>query len=318
MSNSGSEIPHPRKHHYIPKFYTKRWAGTDGKLCQIARYGERIVAKRRPPDGVGFKYDLYTVPGLAPEFAAAMEEKFLQSRDTSAAEALRVFEEGRLADLTVKQRVGWTKFMLSLLQRNPEKVAWVGKIWGAEYDKAILEVRAELAAKIDDPEAVEQSTAKLPETHRDISIAKFLMELMDLPHVGSHIVNMQWAIIDMGQYSRLMTSDRPLIIHKGVRNDDGFVAIAIGPSRIFFAVNSEEILTLIQRQSRKTLSARLNDSVVSQAHKYVYEENDTQIGFVANRLGRFPSQFTAPEHLLKKFPPNIRPAPHKMSREEIR
>jgi uncharacterized protein DUF4238 len=34
------------KHHYIPVFYLKQWAGADGRLCQYSRPYNRVKPKR--------------------------------------------------------------------------------------------------------------------------------------------------------------------------------------------------------------------------------------------------------------------------------
>jgi hypothetical protein len=60
----------PRKHHYSPVFYLKRWAGTDGWLCEHKRLGvvglrDRIVTRRTFPTGTGYEKDLYRVGGYS-------------------------------------------------------------------------------------------------------------------------------------------------------------------------------------------------------------------------------------------------------------
>jgi hypothetical protein len=60
----------PRKHHYVPVFYLKQWAGGDGRLCQYRRvYDGKVAVNRKHPDATGYKVDLYKIDELSPEDA---------------------------------------------------------------------------------------------------------------------------------------------------------------------------------------------------------------------------------------------------------
>ena len=49
------------KHHYIPKFYLKQWAGPDGRLCEFAQRYKGVEARPTYPDGTGYVRGLYTL-----------------------------------------------------------------------------------------------------------------------------------------------------------------------------------------------------------------------------------------------------------------
>jgi Protein of unknown function (DUF4238) len=55
-----------QKHHYTPVFYLKRWANTDGRLCEFSRPHKLVQPRRTNPDGTGYFRGLYTLDGLAP------------------------------------------------------------------------------------------------------------------------------------------------------------------------------------------------------------------------------------------------------------
>jgi hypothetical protein len=38
-----------QKHHYIPEFYLKQWAGSDGRLCEFNRPHKKVVAQMKHP-----------------------------------------------------------------------------------------------------------------------------------------------------------------------------------------------------------------------------------------------------------------------------
>ena len=108
------------KHHYIPAFYLKQWAGTDGRLCEMSRPYDVVKPKQVHPDGTGYARGLYTLQGLPPEAANVVETRFLKDADNLGAVALRAFVENR--DLDLALRTAWSRFTISLLLRNPEAV----------------------------------------------------------------------------------------------------------------------------------------------------------------------------------------------------
>jgi hypothetical protein len=85
----------------------------------------------------------------------------------------------------------------------------------------------------------------------------------------------------------LLTSDRPLIMTNGLDRPDAHILMPISPTRVFAAAATQETLRkIINIASRSTFAKTINDRVTSQARKYVYGTDDTQLRFVANRLGK--------------------------------
>jgi hypothetical protein len=61
-------MPHPKgdKHHYIPKFYLKRWAAANGRLTEYSRPFQRVEPRWTHPDGTGYERGLYAINGMSP------------------------------------------------------------------------------------------------------------------------------------------------------------------------------------------------------------------------------------------------------------
>jgi hypothetical protein len=89
----------PEKHHYLPIFYQKRWAGADGQVCVYSKPHKEVKALRRHPDRVGFEFDLYTIPGVEFEAASHLERRFFLQTDNDASQALASFENGNCSRL---------------------------------------------------------------------------------------------------------------------------------------------------------------------------------------------------------------------------
>jgi hypothetical protein len=80
----------PRKHHYKPMFFLGRWAGKDGRLCEMKFIEDKnkIVPRRRHPAGTGYVKDLYRTDGVPEEISQALETNFMSPLDNAAANAL--------------------------------------------------------------------------------------------------------------------------------------------------------------------------------------------------------------------------------------
>lgn len=285
------------KHHYIPEFYTKRWAGPDGQVCQFARVPDGVAATRRAPAAIGFQEDLYSVPGAPSYVSAHLEGHFFRVTDNDAAVALDALLNGQLNQLTERLKSAWVRFLMSLLHRTPEKVRWYGNVWKGMHAEAVEAARKDIIQNNGDMAQL----ANLEESFA-ISFVGVLQKIMDSTLIGQHVVNMRWGVITLHENQRLMTSDRPLLITNGLEKPETEIHLPISPAHLFVAANKEDVLQKIAKIHARELSSELNHYVVSQAENYVYSEDDSQLRFVRNRLGRQPSQFVAPANLLAKYP----------------
>jgi hypothetical protein len=117
-------MPHPDgdKHHYIPKFYLKQWAGDDGRLCEFSRPYKDVVARRIYPDATAYERGLYTFNELSPAMSDYIEQRFLLHADNLAYAVLRNLLKGNFTGLTRDMRSGWSRFIMTLIHRTPEAI----------------------------------------------------------------------------------------------------------------------------------------------------------------------------------------------------
>jgi hypothetical protein len=86
-----------RKHHFIPAFYTARWATNKGQLIQWSKPYRDLRSLPKHPNATGFDYDLYSFKGLAPELRQWFEDNFLREVDDLASKAIEQILMGRIA-----------------------------------------------------------------------------------------------------------------------------------------------------------------------------------------------------------------------------
>jgi Protein of unknown function (DUF4238) len=132
----------PRKHHYIPVFYLKQWAGEDRRICEYRRVKPgKIVAHRTFPDGTGYMRDLYRVEGVPNAVSQAVEREFMRMVDTQASHALHKLMRGDSSSWNSVERSAWTRFILSLRFRNPDAVSTIKQQMIAVWEAALENMR---------------------------------------------------------------------------------------------------------------------------------------------------------------------------------
>lgn len=278
------------KHHYIPKFYLKQWADPkgDGRVCEFCRRYRGVKARMTFPDGTGYVRGLYTFGALAPDEVNVIELKFLQKADGDAAVALGHLVEHEV-DLPVRLRNAWIRFLMTLIHRNPEGLLRI-------RDRVKTGLKARLGEARDEYEAaaVKHGLADavgdkfvMPERHLHYVTASVFQNAMDSKEVGTLIGRMRWSVVTFNRPQHtLLTSDRPIIMTNGIRYSKSHIVIPISPDTLFIAANNDEMIQHIDAICKRPRSESLiNDQMARQAYKYVYAQNDSQLRFVANRLG---------------------------------
>jgi hypothetical protein len=277
----------PRKHHFIPAFYLKRWALNDGLLIEWSKPHKAILPQRRHPNATGYQKDLYSFPGMLPEAREWFEQQFLKHVDDLASEVLSEIEAGNMAHLNAEQKSGWVRFLMTLRFRHPDLVAEmreaIGRIWAA-HDGFTRESYAKIRSPTD-PETFDDFIASLsPDGNIRVQM-DLLVSGMDNEQIGRHIMGMSWALIDLANSAyRLLTSDWPVELNLGAKVPT--VSLAIGPSLLFVASDSYDFLQMLTRMDPSILAQEMNRFAVSYARRYVFSSDESQATFIRNRMSR--------------------------------
>jgi hypothetical protein len=278
-----------KKHHYLPVFYTKRWAGPDGRVCEFSKpYGNQVKPKKVHPDGTGYVLGLYDLKGLPGELRDQFERLLLKEVDTKAADALVKLEQDVASQhWSADERSAWTRFLLALMFRMPEDVADL-----KAYSKIIMtksepefDVKYAALRQKDDPDSwAEWLKEKDPHLVENQAL-RLSQYLMNHERIGKDINNFRWYTIRTLQSDyELVTSDRPLVI-TGMGENNSVIYLPIGPRRIFAAVREGGIKELSANE-QTAIAKSVNISSVEGAVKYVYGTDDRQLRFIQNRMGK--------------------------------
>lgn len=289
----------PRKNHYLPQFYQRRWASPTDPQQKIFAYEkphDKVIVHPRSTKATGWSPDLYTVKVAAPGEEQALEDEFWRVIDQWGSDAINALENS--APELDKTR--WAIFLLSLALRNPEEVAAVNRAARQHY----TEGAPDFADRYDqlrfpyEPTTICEFMAKFSEPGLSGFGAQILKALATNRVIIEHLLMMDWQVVTLENIaSPLLTSDRPLIRYKGLKHDDGLLMLPLGPFEFFVAYNRGEVdmKRWIDDSIRTgTFTESMNKYVVQRAIRFVYGIDDEQTQFVAKH---FPDTPLPPEIL---------------------
>jgi hypothetical protein len=274
------------RHHYIPCFYTSRWVGQDKRLCQYSRPFTKVKAKRVYPAGTGYVDDLWAIPHVEEGQKQLIETRFMSAIDQKASDALSKIENNNINLLTPEERTFWATFLISLTQRHPDKFAKLRNDALADLDNITSGLRStyDSRKKPDDPATFsEWLQKKKNQGFFEKAGVMSIQSAIALPKTTSVICNFHWGVCTFNENShRLLTSDRPVIMSDGLKQPDAYIALPIGPRKLFFASRAPEMGHGLCRM--RNFAERSNDLIAREAFEYVYGTDDSQLRFVENRL----------------------------------
>ena len=288
------------RHHYIPIFYLKQWAGDDGRICEFSRPHDRVKPRKVHPAGTAYMDGLNTVTGLPLAEQQYLEDVFYKASDDDAARALHILLIPPPWKISVKERSGWSRFIISLMLRHPEAVQKHTKVAVELFREALPRIEALYAKERgpNDPLTYGEH-AQIHAPHPEgRTIVRLLQGIVDNEELGRKLNSMRWMVLEERNPTfQLLTSDRPLLVTNGIGRPDGHIIMPISPFHIFVATNNIKTENNIRTAWKmRALISQINNRVACQSRKYVYGRDDAQLSFVSKRLGK---KYTADplEHL---------------------
>jgi hypothetical protein len=281
----------PTKHHFSPAFSLQPWTGADGLVCQMRMINGTVAPLRVHPNATGFTKNLYRTDGVPADQAQHLEEKFFKPVDTQAESALRRMLAMDRAPWPEQLRKAWTVYILSLMFRSPETVqlvkGHVATMWGEGLQA--LEHDYDARRLPSDPADFAGYLALTNPATAQISATNMLMSIIDNDRLGPTIFGMNWSVVRLqGSKFGLLMSDRPIDRPFGLGDPRGYIAMPIGPDRIFLAANDSHFGKRVSARSATDVAKALNKLVVSRAKEYVWDVDDSQLAFVRKHMGKSP------------------------------
>jgi hypothetical protein len=278
------------KHHYIPVFYLRQWTGGDKRLCEFSKPFDRVKPRRTHPDGTGYVRGLNTISGLPPHEAQWLENVFFKIADDAAARALRILLARPPWKMTVDERSGWSRFLMSLINRHPESVEKHRLAAEAVFKENLPAIEADYAARhepTDPPTYLEWAALHSPNPAGRLQI-RLMQQIIDSEISGRGLNSLRWTVLhDPHPKHLLLTSDRPVVVTNGLDKPNSQLLIPISPRHVFVATNNVATENYIRGVwNNRQLIQQVNERVSLQSRRYVWGLSDAQLPFVSTRLGQ--------------------------------
>jgi hypothetical protein len=100
---------------------------------------------------------------------------------------------------------------------------------------------------------------------------------------------MNWMTLrlDTASQDEFLTSDYPCVLtHGGLDDPRCIVAFPLSPNSVFIATSNDESRRRLLNQDPDAIARAMNESVVSQAERYVYGRTDAEVALVESRLSK--------------------------------
>lgn len=284
--------PLNQQQHYLPQFYQRRWTGNDGRLVVFERPRDIVVARRRFPRETGKERGIYAVP-MAPDDAAnLLEDQFWRLIDQWGADALAVLEADAAAVVPNLERERLAVFLLSLTFRDPSSLARINRSAREHYDTGFSGFAAgyEEFRRPNEPATFAEFMATFDRPGMSELGAATLRSLATNREILDKLLAMDWQVVTVGAPPvRLLTSDRPVIRHRGLAHDDGLLMLPLGPDRFLVAFNAgpQDMRSWIEDSIvHGRFMQAMNEYVVRSAERFVYGADEAELGQVERDLRR--------------------------------
>lgn len=270
-----NDVNTARRHHYVPEFYLKAWNDPDQRgLWVYARDKQnRVRPLRRFPKSLGYATDLYSLEPEPPHPVLdcpsdAIEKEFFAPIDDGASRVHRKLLATGVRELTAEDRMLWSLFLNSLLERSPTRIEQI------EQSMSPTELGAELAQRLGNREWL--SKINLSAMCRN-AVRRALVDFIRDPPFVSHLAAMRWATVDiLIDQEHLVTGDRPLLVNAGgAQNPVHCLSMALSPRRLLVIHSNAEDF---DDHFVRTLTVLHNIAVIRQTEHYVVSSRELNDG----------------------------------------
>ena len=272
-------VNEPRKHHYIPQFYLRNWADSDGRVICYKRVPTgRLVHDQVAPKSTGYEEDLYTLDHLPAGIRQAIETYITADVDDRAAKSLQEMVKTKgVRTLTPEQRLSWSQFIVSLPIRNPEAVADIKETaTKSGMEKACEEAKRkfpEWAQEDDFGTEFEEIVNEDPQTRflSDNYGLLVITALMRNQQFHKPLLSMKWWVIDFSRSGlSLIVGDRPYVNFRPISHPRTLIYLPISPSLGFFASPEPEKERQLRNQDARFVAREMNRRQAAFAARYIY------------------------------------------------
>jgi hypothetical protein len=288
LGHMGPSNNPPRKHHYIPEFWSKRWIGSDGcaERYTMPAHG-KIVCYRKPPSAIGWRASLYELPAYKGTLSN-FEVTFFRKIDQRASDLFDKIEHANNISLSEFETVSFSLFIVSLLHRSPAAIVLLESSTKTTLDKLLIDLREKYQSirGNGDPEIFEDFYDHYDDIKKLSNLSNVFGTLILSENIAKFISNLHWFKLDLSSSKfPLLLSDDPLIRTNGIAKPDGHIALPISPTQALVGVYERSFFNEISSNSATKLARLMNIQTVESAREFVVASDKRQHAFILRRFG---------------------------------
>ncbi len=273
-----------QRHHFVPQFYLRKWYPPNGDHFFLYSRDSRgqLRSRARPSKAVGFETDLYASnpDGLnfRLEKSQEFERDFLGPIDNAASLVHQKILSSGIRSLTEQDRLSWSKFVSSLLERHPDRVRQITEIAAAGLDETLESLTAEKPEMVASPTFIAVLAGiNKREFARNLALQGIATAINDHDLVHG-ISSMQWdlAVLPPGE-DHFLTGDTPLIVNGGGnKNPIHILSLAISPKSLLVI---HKDATVFNEEFIKKMAFFHNPVLVNQTRTHLVSSRILEDGF---------------------------------------
>jgi hypothetical protein len=271
--------------HYLPQSYQRGWADAADKVHVYQWHHSKLVCAAKATKSTGREPGLYFSPMAPSGQRNVMEDSFWRLVDQWGADGLALLRStapGAAAKLD-KERIA--VFIMSLLWRNPIELARIDAEAKRHVASGVLTKDYDAHRRPHEPATLEEFVAMLNQPGLTEYGAQILRSFVLNQPIRAQLLSMNWQVVTVPDDQPILTSDAPVIRHRGLKDEDGMLILPLSANEFFVAFNNGgqiDMMRSIEVNIQDGIFvAAMNKSVVRQKVKYVYGIDDKMMDFVA-------------------------------------
>jgi Protein of unknown function (DUF4238) len=275
--------------HYLAQSYQRGWTDSSGRVHVYRWACDKLVCKPKATKSTGWRDGLYFIPMAPLGQQNFMEDVFWKRIDQWGADGLALLRANDPSAAAKIDKDRLATFIMSFIFRNPTMVNCFDA-WGKKHIlNGCLKDDYAKHRRPHEPTTFEEFKAALEQPGMTELAAECLRRQIENPTVRAEILKMEWQVVTVPSTNDpILTSDVPLIINSGLRNDDGCLILPLSRNEFFVSYNLGKI-DMKGEIAESVASGRfvraMNKYVIEHRIDYVYGADDSMTAYVAEHWG---------------------------------
>lgn len=272
-----------KKHHYIPRFILKKWK-VNGFINGYYwnKHNNEISINRSGPGGFGFENFLLSIDSV--NFPSdIIETHYFKTIDNNAAKIINKLLDFGPKVLTDSEKIDFAKLILSFGPRYPENVKFIRALGPSVFENEFSD--EESIEVFRNAGVVEKPSEWLKNTLGINFENQSMLAIPDVINSSSFrpdIENWNWQVYQLGELDNFFVmGDRPLLRMR--KTNFPIWALPLTPRHLLMIMPPN---ITIGKSLKQKLRESVNRQSVSQAKKYVFMIDDSNINLLKKHLPR--------------------------------